>query len=147
LFGHLNTHTPAAFRRHTAIWFIALLSAGCASHPPSPSVAIINRGERLIATHGNGGSQQSSAGRQGSIDSSKRHLLEIYNGQQKIIERMEALQRKKEEQRLGQRSDDFTDIAEGAAAPLPDDISSSELLRILEKQQSLIQALSSNSRN
>jgi len=74
-------------------------------------------------------------------------LLEIYNGQQKIIERMEAVQRKKEEQRLGQRSDDFTDIAEGAAAPLPDDISSSELLRILEKQQSLIQALSSNSRN
>lgn len=101
----------------------------------------------MIAAHSRGGSDSASA-QHTSVDSSKEHLLEIYNGQQKIIERMEARQRKKEEQRAGERADnDFTDVAEGAAAPLPDNISATELLRILEKQQSLIQALSSSSRN
>ena len=60
---------------------------------------------------------------------------------------MEARQRKKEEQKRGEEVDEFSDLAEGRAMPLSDDISSDELLRILEKQQSLIQALSSTSRN
>jgi hypothetical protein len=146
LFEHVNIHTTSPFRLRATIWLIALLSTGCVSQPPSRTVAIINRGEHLIATHDSGESQPSTS-RRTSVNSSKQHLLEIYNGQQKIIERIEARQRKKEEHRLGEASDDFADIAEGAAAPLPDDISAIELLRILEKQQSLIQALSSSSRN
>ena len=146
MFGHLKTHITPAFRQLTAIVSIMLLSTGCASHPPARTAAIINRGEQLIATNGTE-PVPPKTGPAKSVDSSKEHLLEIYNGQQKIIERMETRQRKKEEQRRGEHSDDFTDIAESAAAPLPDDISPPELLRILEKQQSLIQALSSSSRN
>jgi len=126
---------------------IALLVAGCASHPPSHAAKIINRGERLIGYQGRGATSQATLPGSTAVDLSKEHLVEIYNGQQKLIERMEARQRKKEEQKQGEEVDESSDLAEGRAMPLSDDISSDELLRILEKQQSLIQALSSTSRN
>ncbi len=122
---------------------LALLFVSCASHPPARTVAIINRGENLIASHGNEPAPPKT-GPDKSVDTSREHLFEIYTGQQKIIEDMERRQRRKEEQRLGERGDD---VAEGHAAPLPDDISPAELLRIIEKQQSLIQALGASSRN
>ena len=121
-----------------------LLAAGCATQKPSRTTTIINRGEQLIATNGTEPTPPTT-GPAKSVDVSKEHLLEIYNGQQKIIERMEARQQKKEEEKRGESH--FTDLAEAQAAPLPDDISPTELLRIIEKQQSLIQALNSSSRN
>jgi len=123
-----------------------LLSAGCASHSqPASSVTIVNRGEHLIGYDVPAGPTKP---RHAPVDLSKDHLLEIYNGQQKIIERMEARQRKKEQRKLGEEAvDDTENLAEGRAAPLPDDISPEDLLRILEKQQSLIDSLNSISRN
>lgn len=129
---------------------IAALSVGCAAtHQPSREAAIISRGERLIDYRKTRAlSRQRSSSSSTATELSKEHLLEIYNGQQKIIERMEAQQRRKEEQRLARNEEDeFSDSSEGHALPLPSDISSNELLRILEKQQSLIQALSSKSPN
>ena len=114
---------------------IALL-ASCASQPPSHTTEIIKHGEQLIDFH-----PAENSTKHQRIDASKEHLLEIYNGQQKIVERMEARQRQREARRHQENGDEFSEIAEEHAAPLPEDISSDELLRILEKQQSLIEAL------
>jgi hypothetical protein len=141
---HSHTHGGRVFGLFAL--FAGLLFVGCASHPPARTIAIVNRGENLIATRGREPAPP-KAGPEKSVDVSKEHLLEIYNGQQKIIERMEAQQRKQDAQKRGERTDDLTELAEGQAAPLPDDISPNDLLRIIEKQQFLIQALNSSSRN
>ena len=62
------------------------------------------------------------------VDTYRKHLFELYTGQQQIIESLEA-----------------TD--EGPAMDLPSDISNDELVNILQKQQKLIKALTSRNTN
>jgi hypothetical protein len=137
LFPKLNICTKFACSFSAALALVALPLAGCASHPQSHAAQVVNRGEHLIGSRGRSPTP-------GNV--SREHLLEIYNGQQKIIETMEARQRKKEAQKHGEPIDEL-DVAEGEAMPLSNDISSDQLLEILEKQQSLIQALRARSRN
>ena len=56
------------------------------------------------------------------VDTYRKHLFELYGGQQQIIESLEAND-------------------EGPAMDLPPDISNEELVNILQKQQKLIKAL------
>ena len=66
-------------------------------------------------------------------DTSKEHLLELYAGQQQIIEALEA--------RTPEHDPAEGDRAERHASDLPKDISQEDLLRILGQQQKLIKAL------
>ena len=61
------------------------------------------------------------------VDAYRKHLFELYAGQQQIIESLEAND-------------------EGPAMDLPSDISNDELLNILQKQQKLIKELTKRQR-
>ncbi len=72
-------------------------------------------------------------------DTSRKHLLELYAGQQGIIERLEG------KRNAGSRTNPVPPSAgpseEGPASDLPPNISQDDLLRILGQQQKLIKAL------
>ena len=71
----------------------------------------------------------------GRADISKKHLLELYAGQQAIIETLEA----------NSTSRGGMSPEEAHASDLPEDISQEDLLRILGQQQKLIKALTDRS--
>jgi len=141
------------------IYRIVLLSAaiismpawlsGCAS---SGANATVKKAEKLIAAHpavkvkqtrpsvpAEAPASSLAAPGLGPVptraDVSKKHLLELYAGQQAIIEALEANARSG-----GDMSDD-----EAHASDLPEDISQEDLLRILGQQQKLIKALTDRS--
>ena len=71
----------------------------------------------------------------GRADISKKHLLELYAGQQAIIETLE----------VNSTSRGGMSPEEAHASDLPEDISQEDLLRILGQQQKLIKALTARS--
>lgn len=140
------------------------LLAGCASQ----QTATVKRAERLVATYSaksakRGPAKSRSAGSSiapadGSAmgmtppvspalgpssqppDIFKKHLLELYTGQQQIIEALEA--------RTPEHDPAEGDRTEQHASDLPKDISQEDLLRILGQQQKLIKALTNqNAKN
>jgi hypothetical protein len=118
----------------TAIISAAALLAGCASQ----ETATVKRAEKLIATYSVKSPKRAPAPPAlgpGALspDVSKKHLLELYTGQQQIIETLET--------RSPERDPAEGDSAERHAADLPEDISQPDLVRILGQQQKLIKAL------
>lgn len=112
----------------------AALLAGCASQ----ETATVKRAEKLIAAYSVKSPKRAPAppalgpGSQ-RPDISKKHLLELYRGQQQIVETLET--------RSPERDPAEGDIAERHASDPPDDVSQADLLRILGQQQKLIKAL------
>jgi len=118
-----------------------VLLAGCANQ----QTATVKRAERLVATYSvksakRGPAKSESAPVSPALgpssqppDTSKEHLLELYAGQQQIIEALEA--------RTPEHDPAEGDRAERHASDLPKDISQEDLLRILGQQQKLIKAL------
>jgi hypothetical protein len=119
------------------------LLVGCAS----PGAATVRQAERLVAEHpaelraaGQGPAEAVIAARTfplKPVDTSRKHLLELYAGQQEIIVGLE--------EKAGSRTNPDIPAAgpseEGPPSDLPPNISQDDLLRILGQQQKLIKAL------
>jgi hypothetical protein len=118
------------------------LLVGCAN----PGAAV-RQAERLVAEHpaelraaGQGPAEAVISARTfplKPVDTSRKHLLELYAGQQEIIVELE--------EKAGSRTNPDVPAAgpseEGPASDLPPNISQDDLLRILGQQQKLIKAL------